>query len=94
MARDADGTTFRDAVYAHAELGRTFGLPVIMSTSAEHGRIPVISTVEGDFLVADTELQALMDLYRESSSSGIPTRRSSCAKVRLTHGTTLTSGML
>lgn len=37
LARDYDSTLFRNAMYAHAELGRVFDLPVVMSTSAETG---------------------------------------------------------
>lgn len=37
LARDYDATVFRNAMYAHAELGKLFGLPVIMSTSTEAG---------------------------------------------------------
>ncbi|KAJ8127825.1 hypothetical protein O1611_g5810 [Lasiodiplodia mahajangana] len=37
LARDYDATVFRNAMYAHAELGKIFGLPVIMSTSTEAG---------------------------------------------------------
>ncbi|TRX98962.1 hypothetical protein FHL15_000304 [Xylaria flabelliformis] len=35
IARDYDSTQYRNAIYAHAELGKIFGLPVVMSTSAE-----------------------------------------------------------
>ncbi|KAI0393163.1 Isochorismatase hydrolase [Xylariaceae sp. FL0594] len=37
LARDYDATLYRNAMYAHAELGKNFGIPVIMSTSAEVG---------------------------------------------------------
>ncbi|KAI3332671.1 Isochorismatase-like protein [Ustulina deusta] len=37
LARDYDATQYRNAIYAHAEIGKMFGLPVIMSTSAETG---------------------------------------------------------
>ncbi|KAI0189846.1 Isochorismatase-like protein [Xylaria flabelliformis] len=37
IARDYDSTQYRNAIYAHAELGKIFGLPVVMSTSAETG---------------------------------------------------------
>ncbi|KAI0436153.1 Isochorismatase-like protein [Xylaria telfairii] len=37
LARDYDHTVFRNAMYAHAELGKIFDLPVIMSTSTEAG---------------------------------------------------------
>ena len=38
LARDYDPVVYRNAMYAHAELGRIFDLPVIMSTSAETGK--------------------------------------------------------
>ncbi|TGJ83219.1 hypothetical protein E0Z10_g5547 [Xylaria hypoxylon] len=37
IARDYESAQYRNAIYAHAEIGKTFGLPVIMSTSAETG---------------------------------------------------------
>ncbi|KAI1752484.1 Isochorismatase-like protein [Xylaria castorea] len=37
IARDYDSVQYRNAIYAHAEIGKTFGLPVVMSTSAETG---------------------------------------------------------
>ena len=37
LARDYDPVVYRNAMYAHAELGRVFDLPVVMSTSAETG---------------------------------------------------------
>ncbi|KAI1423106.1 Isochorismatase-like protein [Xylaria sp. FL1777] len=37
LARDFDATVYRNAIYAHAELGKVFGLPVVMSTSSETG---------------------------------------------------------
>ncbi|KAI1258718.1 Isochorismatase-like protein [Xylariaceae sp. FL1019] len=37
LARDYDATLFRDAMYAHAELGKLFNLPVVLSTSSEQG---------------------------------------------------------
>ncbi|KAI1352252.1 Isochorismatase-like protein [Xylaria sp. FL0043] len=37
LARDYDAVQYRNAIYAHAEIGRVFSLPVIMSTSAETG---------------------------------------------------------
>ncbi len=39
LARDYDATQYRNAIYAHAEIGKMFGLPVIMSTSAETGNM-------------------------------------------------------
>ncbi|RYP15749.1 hypothetical protein DL765_005524 [Monosporascus sp. GIB2] len=37
LARDYDPILYRNAIYAHAELGRVFDLPVILTTSAETG---------------------------------------------------------
>ncbi|KAI8948145.1 Isochorismatase-like protein [Xylaria longipes] len=37
LARDYDATVYRNAIYAHAELGKVFNLPVVMSTSAQTG---------------------------------------------------------
>ncbi|KAI1342138.1 Isochorismatase hydrolase [Xylariaceae sp. FL0016] len=37
MVRDYDNAQYRNAMYAHAELGKIFDLPVVMSTSAETG---------------------------------------------------------
>ncbi|KAI0429414.1 Isochorismatase-like protein [Xylaria sp. FL1042] len=37
LARDYDAIQYRNAIYAHAELGKIFNLPVVMSTSAETG---------------------------------------------------------
>ncbi|KAI0201998.1 Isochorismatase-like protein [Astrocystis sublimbata] len=37
LARDYDATQYRNAIFAHAELGKAFNLPVVMSTSAETG---------------------------------------------------------
>ncbi|KAI0815488.1 Isochorismatase-like protein [Xylaria sp. FL0064] len=37
LARDHDAVQYRNAIYAHAEIGKVFSLPVIMSTSAETG---------------------------------------------------------
>ncbi|KAI1275236.1 Isochorismatase-like protein [Xylaria sp. FL0933] len=37
LARDYDAVQYRNAIYAHAEIGKVFSLPVIMSTSAETG---------------------------------------------------------
>ncbi|KAI1164921.1 Isochorismatase-like protein [Nemania serpens] len=37
LSRDYDAVLFRNAIYAHAELGKVFNLPVIMTTSAETG---------------------------------------------------------
>ncbi|KAI1816960.1 Isochorismatase-like protein [Poronia punctata] len=37
MVRDYDSALYRNAMYAHAELGKAFGLPVIMTTSTEQG---------------------------------------------------------
>ncbi|KAI0533937.1 Isochorismatase-like protein [Xylaria digitata] len=37
LVRDYDSTQFRNAIYAHAELGKIFNLPVIISTSTETG---------------------------------------------------------
>ncbi|GAP92561.1 putative protein ycaC [Rosellinia necatrix] len=37
LARDYDSTQYRNSIFAHAELGKIFDLPVIMSTSAEIG---------------------------------------------------------
>ncbi|KAJ2990593.1 hypothetical protein NUW58_g2873 [Xylaria curta] len=37
LARDYDAILYRNAMYAHAELGKVFDLPVIMTTSAETG---------------------------------------------------------
>jgi len=41
LARDYDSALYRNAIQAHAELGKAFGLPVIMSTSAETGKNPL-----------------------------------------------------
>ncbi|KAJ2978849.1 hypothetical protein NUW58_g7364 [Xylaria curta] len=37
LARDYESVQYRNSIYAHAELGKTFGLPVVMSTSTETG---------------------------------------------------------
>ncbi|KAI3318367.1 Isochorismatase hydrolase [Xylariaceae sp. AK1471] len=37
LARDYDSVQYRNAIQAHAELGKNFGIPVVMSTSAETG---------------------------------------------------------
>ncbi|KAJ8132141.1 hypothetical protein O1611_g1488 [Lasiodiplodia mahajangana] len=37
LSRDYDAVQYRNAMYAHAELGKIFDLPVIMTTSAETG---------------------------------------------------------
>ncbi|KAI1116817.1 Isochorismatase hydrolase [Nemania sp. NC0429] len=37
LARDYDSVQYRNAIYAHAEIGKIFNLPVVMSTSAETG---------------------------------------------------------
>ncbi|KAI0128712.1 Isochorismatase-like protein [Xylariales sp. AK1849] len=37
LARDFEHVSYRQAIFAHAELGRVFDLPVILSTSAETG---------------------------------------------------------
>ncbi|KAH7014571.1 isochorismatase [Microdochium trichocladiopsis] len=35
--RDFDPVTFRNAIYGHAELAKLFDLPVVMTTSVQHG---------------------------------------------------------
>ncbi|KAF2192371.1 isochorismatase hydrolase-like protein [Zopfia rhizophila CBS 207.26] len=37
LARDWDATLYRDNMMAHAELGKLFDLPVVMTTSAQQG---------------------------------------------------------
>ena len=37
LARDFDASLFRSNMIAHAAIGKVFGLPVIMTTSAENG---------------------------------------------------------
>jgi hypothetical protein len=37
VARDSNPTLFRDNILAHAELGKLFNLPVIMTTSSQQG---------------------------------------------------------
>ncbi|KAI1122499.1 Isochorismatase-like protein [Nemania abortiva] len=37
LARDFDNVQYRNAIYAHAEIGKLFNLPVIMSSSSETG---------------------------------------------------------
>ncbi|KAF2020358.1 isochorismatase hydrolase-like protein [Aaosphaeria arxii CBS 175.79] len=37
LARDWDATLFRDNIMAHAELGKIFDLPVVLTTSADQG---------------------------------------------------------
>ncbi|KAJ4293167.1 hypothetical protein N0V90_008449 [Kalmusia sp. IMI 367209] len=37
VARDWDATLYRDNILAHAELGKLFDLPVVMTTSAQQG---------------------------------------------------------
>ncbi|KAI1144425.1 Isochorismatase hydrolase [Hypoxylon sp. FL0543] len=37
LARDFDHTTYRNAIYAHAALGKAFDLPVVMTSSSETG---------------------------------------------------------
>lgn len=37
LARDFDPTLYRDNMIAHAAIGKLFGLPTILSTSAQQG---------------------------------------------------------
>jgi nicotinamidase-related amidase len=37
LVRDIDATTYKQNILAHAELGKVFDLPVVMTTSAESG---------------------------------------------------------
>ncbi|KAI1170194.1 Isochorismatase-like protein [Nemania sp. FL0916] len=37
LARDYDSVQYRNSMYAHAEIGKIFDLPVVMSTSAQSG---------------------------------------------------------
>lgn len=37
LGRDYDAIVYRNAMYAQAELGRVFDLPVVMTTSSETG---------------------------------------------------------
>jgi hypothetical protein len=37
LARDENPSTYRQAIFAHAELGQLFDLPVILSTSSDQG---------------------------------------------------------
>ena len=37
LARDWDATLYRDNIMAHAELGKLFDLPVVLTTSAQQG---------------------------------------------------------
>ncbi|KAI0104277.1 Isochorismatase-like protein [Nemania sp. FL0031] len=37
LSRDYDAVQYRNSMYAHAELGKIFNLPVVMTTSAETG---------------------------------------------------------
>ncbi|KAF2790541.1 Isochorismatase hydrolase [Melanomma pulvis-pyrius CBS 109.77] len=37
LARDWDATLYRDNIMAHAEIGKLFNLPVVMTTSAQQG---------------------------------------------------------
>lgn len=37
IARDWDSTLYRDNILAHAELGKLFNLPTVLSTSAQQG---------------------------------------------------------
>ena len=37
LVRDWDGDSYRQNMMAHAELGKLFNLPVVMTTSAEQG---------------------------------------------------------
>ena len=37
LARDWDATLYRDNMLAHAELGKLFDIPVVMTTSAQTG---------------------------------------------------------
>ena len=37
LVRDWDGDVYRQNMMAHAELGKLFDLPVVMTTSAEQG---------------------------------------------------------
>jgi hypothetical protein len=37
LARDWDATLYRNNILAHAELGKLFNLPTVMTTSAEQG---------------------------------------------------------
>jgi hypothetical protein len=37
LARDWDATLYRDNMMAHAEIGKIFNLPVVMTTSAQQG---------------------------------------------------------
>jgi hypothetical protein len=40
LVRDYTVAEFRNNVFAHAEIGKLFNLPVIMTTSAETGMMP------------------------------------------------------
>lgn len=37
LGRDWEATLYRDSMMAHAELGKLFNLPVVMTTSAQRG---------------------------------------------------------
>jgi hypothetical protein len=37
LARDVDPTLFRNSIFGHAELGKLFNIPVVLSTSAQDG---------------------------------------------------------
>lgn len=37
LTRDWDATLYRDNIMAHAELGKLFNLPTVMTTSAQQG---------------------------------------------------------
>jgi nicotinamidase-related amidase len=37
LARDMDPTLFRNNILGHAELGKLFNIPVVLSTSAQDG---------------------------------------------------------
>jgi hypothetical protein len=37
ISRDTDSIRFKSAIIAHAELGKIFGLPTVLTTSAQTG---------------------------------------------------------
>ena len=45
IARDFDPTLYRDQALAHAALGEVFDLPVILTTSADQGKLPSLNHI-------------------------------------------------
>ena len=96
LARDYDPVVYKNAMYAHAELGRVFDLPVVMSTSAETGEQRRRSKKPLNiYLLYSKEVCGDQDLTGPcltSFSTGTPKRLSSSGTAKSMRGITLSSG--